>query len=236
MHADSHDRRRLLRCALALSGLAATGAAHAFDLGALSSQDAGAGVRAALERGSAAAVSKLGVNDGFYANPKVRIDLPGWLRQSESTLRMLGMGQKLDELVVSMNRAAEAAVPAAKPLLLGAVHAMSVGDAKAILTGGDGSVTRFFKSHTEQGLTVKFLPIVKQTTQRVGLAQRYNAFAAQGAKLGVVPQQASTIEQYVTQKALDGLYAMIAEEESAIRRDPVGTGSAILGKVFGALR
>ena len=230
------DRRGVLRAAFGVSALAAALGARAFGLADLTSQDAGAAVRAALERGSSTAVAKLGVTDGFFANPRVHIDLPGPLKQGESTLRLLGMGKQIDELVLSMNRAAEAAVPAAKPLLLNAVHAMSLSDAKAILTGGDGSVTRFFKTHTEQGLTGKFLPIVKQATQRVGLAQRYNTFVAQGAKLGVVPAEAATVEQYVTQKALEGLYALIGEEESAIRKDPVATGSAILGKVFGALR
>ena len=211
-------------------------AASALGLSDLSSADASAGVRAALERGSAVAVAKLGVTDGFFGNPQVKIGLPGALKKGESTLRMLGMGKQTDDLVLSMNRAAEAAVPAAKPLLINAVHAMSLSDAKAILSGGDGSVTRFFKDKTQGTLTVKFLPIVRQATQRVGLAQKYNALAGEGSKLGLVSGDAASVEQYVTQRALDGLYLLIEQEEQAIRRDPVGTGSALLGKVFGALR
>jgi hypothetical protein len=219
----------------AVAALAAS-TALALDVGALSNQDAGAGVKAALERGSEAAVSKLGVTDGFFGNPKVKIGLPGALQKGESALRMMGLGKQTDELVLAMNRAAEAAVPQAKPLLLNAVHAMTLSDAKAVLTGGDGSVTRFFREKTQQPLSVKFLPIVRAATQRVGLAQKYNAVAGQGAKLGLVSGDAANVEQYVTQKALDGLYTLIAQEESAIRRDPVGTGSAILGKVFGSLK
>ena len=233
-----HPRHRSHLARWALAGVApwVWAAALALGLGALSNQDAGAGVKAALERGSETAVAKLGVNDGFFGNPKVRIGLPGGLKQSESTLRMMGLGKQTDELVLAMNRAAEAAVPQAKPLLLNAVRSMTLGDAKAILTGGDGSVTRFFRQKTQVPLGVTFLPIVRQATQRVGLAQKYNAVAGQGAKLGLVSGEDANVEQYVTQRALDGLYTLIAQEESAIRRDPAGTGSEILGKVFGSLR
>ena len=227
---------RLAEAVLCSFAVLASAGALALELADLSNQDASAGVKAALERGSAVAVDKLGVPDGFLSNPKVKIPLPGFLKQGESALRMMGMGKQADELVVAMNRAAEAAVPAAKPLLLNAVKSMSLGDAKSILTGGDGSVTRFFKEKTQQPLSVKFLPIVKQATEKVGLAQKYNEYAGQGVKLGLVKGDAASVEQYVTQKALDGLYAMIAEEEGKIRKDPVGAGSAILGKVFGALK
>lgn len=235
-HSQSTVVGWVARLVLLLLAVLASGGALALELADLSSQDASAGVKAALVRGSEVAVAKLGVPDGFLSNPKVKIPLPGALKQGESALRMLGMGKQADELVVAMNRAAEAAVPAAKPLLLNAVKSMSLGDAKGILTGGEGSVTRFFKEKTQQPLSVKFLPIVKQATEKVGLAQKYNAYAAQGAKLGLVKGDAASIEQYVTQKALDGLYAMIAEEEGAIRKNPVGAGSTILGKVFGTLK
>ena len=227
---------RLAGAVFGASLIFASGGAMAKDLADLSNQDASAGVKAALERGSEVAVAKLGVPDGFLGNPKVKIPLPGFLKQGESALRMMGMGKQADELVVAMNRAAEAAVPAAKPLLINAVKSMSLVDAKGILTGDDGSVTRFFKDKTQQPLSVKFLPIVKQATEKVGLAQKYNEYAGQGAKLGLVKGDAASVEQYVTQKALDGLYTMIAEEEGKIRKDPVGAGSAILGKVFGALK
>ena len=238
------DRRTIPRAIIGwlprgvLSALAvlASGGALALDLSGLSNQDASAGVKAALERGSEIAVAKLGVTDGFLSNPKVKIPLPGVLKQGESALRMMGMGKQADELIVAMNRAAEAAVPAAKPLLLNAVKSMSLGDAKSILTGGDGSVTRFFKEKTQQPLSAKFLPVVKRATEKVGLAQKYNEYAGQGVKLGLVKGDAASVEQYVTQKALDALYAMIAEEEGAIRKNPLGAGSAILGKVFGALK
>lgn len=210
--------------------------AFALGLSDLSNQDATQGLKGALDKGAASAVSKLGVPGGFLNNPKVKIPLPPALDQAARGLRMIGRGKDADELVEAMNRAAEQAVPEAKMLLVTAVKSMSVGDAKKILTGGDDSVTQFFRSKTSDALAVKFLPIVKRATDRVGLAQKYNQFAGQGAKLGLVKGDAVNIEQYVTHKALDGLYLMIGEEERAIRQNPAAAGSAIVSKVFGALR
>jgi hypothetical protein len=201
----------------------------------LSNREATSGLKAALEQGSAAAVSRLGVQNGFLNNEKVKIELPRVLEQAKPLLKMTGHGKQLDELVVSMNRAAESAVPLAKPLLLDAVKSMSVNDAKAILTGGETSVTDFFRAKTSGPLAVKFLPIVKGITDRSGLASKYNAAVARISTLNLVPEQQSTVETYVTQRALDGLFYMIGEEEKAIRRDPIGTGSKIIGKVFGSL-
>lgn len=212
----------------------AASAAMALSLADLSNQDAGNGLKAALEKGSLAAVAKLGVENGFLNNDKVKIGLPGILDQARPLLKLSGRGQQLDELVVSMNRAAEAAVPMAKPLLLNAVKSMSVTDAKNILTGGDTSVTNFFRQKTSSELAVKFLPIVKKVTDRSGLSAKYNNVMGQVSKLGV-GQQPATVESYVTERALDGLYKMIEEEEKAIREDPIGSGSKIIGKVFGAL-
>jgi hypothetical protein len=113
---------------------------------------------------------------------------------------------------------------------------MSVEDARRVITGGDGSVTRFFADKTRAPLAVKFLPIVTRATERVDLADKYNAVAAKAAGLGLVDKDDANIQQYVTGKALDGLYLVIGEEERKIRQDPVGTGSAILKKVFGSLR
>ncbi|WP_420473178.1 DUF4197 domain-containing protein [Noviherbaspirillum sp. ST9] len=217
---------------LSLSFLAST--AIAASLSDLSNQDASSGLKAALERGSNAAVARLGVENGFLNNEKVKIQLPSILEQARPILKMTGKGKQLDELVVSMNRAAEAAVPMAKPLLVNAVKSMTLTDAKQILTGGETSVTDFFRQKTSAELAVKFLPIVKKITDRSNLSATYNGAMAQASKLGLGSEQA-TVEGYVTQKALDGLYTIIAEEEKAIRKDPIGTGSKIIGKVFGAL-
>lgn len=213
-----------------------TASAYALSLSDLSNKEASGGVKAALEQGASLAVAKLGVENGFLNNEKVRIPLPKILEQARPLLKLTGKGQQLDDLVVQMNHAAEAAVPLAKPLLLDAVKSMSITDAKNILTGGDTSVTDFFREKTSPKLAVQFLPIVKKVTDRSNLATRYNTTMAMAPKMGLVTKEQATVEGYVTQRALDGLYTMIAEEEKAIRADPIGTGSKLLGKVFGALK
>ena len=222
--------------ALGLLILTAYGQAHALSLGNLTSAEASSGLKTALEKGAMAAVSLLGRPDGFLGNPKVRIPLPGYLEDASRLLKNFGQGRRIDELVTSINRAAEAAVPMGKDLLVGAVRSMNVNDAKNILQGGDTSVTAFFAEKTRAPLGVKFLPVVTQATDKVGLARQYNEFAGKAAGLGLVSQQDANIQQYVTGKTLDGLFLMIGEEEKKIRQDPVGSGSAILQKVFGALK
>lgn len=218
----------------ALAMLAAlAGAVRIARADTISNADAASGIRAALERGASAAVELLGRPDGFLGNPKVRIPLPGFLNDAAKLLKFTGQQRRVDELVTAMNRAAEAAVPAAKSLLVSAVKSMSVGDARSIIAGGQDSVTQFYASKTRTPLRERFLPIVRRETAKVDLAERFNAVAGKAAGMGLVKGDDANIERYVTSKALDGLYLMIGEEEQKIRSDPVGTGSAILAKVFG---
>ncbi|MFZ6874811.1 DUF4197 domain-containing protein [Undibacterium sp. Di27W] len=227
---------RLLLASSLLVVATATTTAHAVSFSDLSNQDASTGLKAALDKGSAAAVSKLGVDGGFLNNDKVKIQLPSILEKARPILQMTGKGQQLDELVVSMNRAAEAAVPMAKPLLVNAVKSMSLTDAKNILTGGETSVTDFFKEKTSAPLSAKFLPMVKGVTDKAGLSAKYNGIMSQAQKFGAVSQQEATVEGYVTQKAMDALFLMIAEEEKSIRQDPLGAGSKAISKVFSLLK
>lgn len=206
------------------------------DLDAISNKDAVSGLKQALTDGSAAAVGLLGKENGFFGNAKVKIPLPPALEQIEGALRLMGKQKQADDLVLAMNRAAESAVPQAKVLLVDAVKKMSVQDAKGILTGGDTAATEYFRRTTEGQLTQRFLPVVKKATDRVGLAQQYNSLAGQGASFGLVGKDEATVENYVTKKALDGLYLMIAEQEKQFRQNPMGAASGIVQKVFGALK
>ena len=223
---------RILGCLALLVTSAAGGAS----LDRISNTDAVSGLKQALNDGSLAAVAKLGVENGYFTNPQVKIPLPPSLKRAEGAMRALGMRKQADELVLSMNRAAEAAAPEAKQLLVDAVKKMSVQDAKKILTGGETAGTEYFKRTTSTQLHQRFLPIVKKATDRVGLAQQYNSIAGQGAALGLVREDQATIENYVTQKALDGLYFMIGEQEKAFRKNPLGASSDIVKRVFGAIR
>ena len=202
----------------------------------ISNADAAGGLRQALSDGSAAAVKILSAENGYFANPKAKIPLPPSLQHIDSGLRMMGMRKQADELVLSMNCAAEAAAPEARQLLVGAVKKMSVQHPKATPTGGDTAATDYFRRTTRAQRTQRFLPIVKKATDRVGLARQCNSLASQGASLGLVKQEEVSIESHVTRKALDGLYLMIAEQEKDFRQNPFGASSAIVKKVFGVLR
>ena len=218
-----------------LAALVISAQALALDLGSLSNADAVSGLKDALTQGASAAVSKLGVEKGFLGNDKVKIPLPDAIKKVESGMRLLGMQKQADELVTAMNRAAEQAVPEAKALLVASIKSMSVQDAKGILTGSNTAATEYFRKTTSGQLTAKFLPIVKKATAKVGLAEKYNNIAGKGVQLGLVDAKQAKIEDYVTQKTLDGLFLMVAEQEQAIRKDPVGTATGMAKKVFSLL-
>ena len=204
-------------------------------LDAISQKEQVSALRTALTQGATAAIGKLGVVDGFLGNPKVTIPLPGKLAKAEKTLRILGLGSETDQLKVAMNRAAEAAVPEAKTIFVGAIKKMTVQDAASILTGPPDAATQYFKRVTSDQLATKFQPIVKKATEKVDLASRYNTVAGKAAEFGLIDASDASIESYVTRKALDGLFLVMADEEAAIRQNPVGQASKLLRKVFGAL-
>ena len=219
----------------AIAGLVAAVPALA-GLESITNQDATTGLREALVKGSQVAVEALGKQDGFFGNGKVKIPLPESAQKVEKVMRQFGMGKQADELILTLNRAAEAAVPEAKALLVDSVKKMSVQDAKAILTGGQDSATQYFKRTTSDQLRAKFLPIVKKATAKVQLAQKYDEYAEKGVKFGLLKKEDANLDNYVTQKALDGLFVMVAEEEARIRQNPAEAATSILKKVFGALR
>ncbi len=223
-----------LSAAIALGSFAVNNA-WAISWSDISNQDASAGLKSALNSSTLKAVEKLAAADGFWNNPKVKIPLPGYLEDARGVMNALGMKKQAEELHLAINRAAENAVGEAKPVFINAIKSMSVQDAKSIISGGQDSGTQFFKGKTSDTLRTKFLPIVKKATERVGLAQKYNEFAGKGAKLGIIKGDQANVESFVTQKALDGLFLMMADEEKAIRADPIGKGTDIVKKVFGAL-
>lgn len=202
----------------------------------VSNTDAASGLKEALLKGAEQSVGNLGKPNGFMGDARVRIGLPESLARGEKLARKLGMGKQLDELIESMNHAAEQAVGEAKPILVNAVKKMTFDDAKGILTGGDDAATQYFKRTTAGPIGDKFLPIVHKATNKVQLADKYNQYAGKAAQLGLVDQKDANLDSYVSQKTLDGLFLMMAEQEKTIRHDPIGSGSALIQKVFGSLR
>jgi len=217
------------------AGLLLSASAFALSLGDLSQSDATGGLKDALTQGAQIAVKQLGVPGGFSNNKEVRIELPGNLGKVAKKMKQFGMGAQVDQLETSMNLAAEAAVPQAQAILVDAVKKMSVTDAKGILAGGEDSATEYLNKSSREQIRAKFLPIVKQATDKVGLAQQYNSFAGQAATLGVLDAKSSNIEGYVTEKALDGLFEMIAKQEEGIRANPAAAATSLAKKVFGVL-
>ena len=226
----------MFRSVLACCVLALSLAAHAGLLDQVSQTEMTTGLKDSLQQGAISAISKLGQENGFFNNAKVKIPLPKPMQQAEKLMRAFGMKKQADELVLSMNRAAEAAVPEAKALFVGAVKTMSAPDAYGILKGGEDSATQYFRKTTEDPLRGRFLPIVVKAIEKVGLAQQYNAVAGKAAKLGLIKGTDTNVENYVTQKALDGLYVMMADEEKAIRANPVKASTDIAKKIFDLLR
>ena len=200
----------------------------------LSDGDVVNGLKEALSQGSTAAVAKLGTSNGFLNNERVKIPLPETLQKAEGLLRTLGQGKVVDDLITTMNRAAEAAVPEARTLLLDAIKKMTVQDAKNILNGGDSAATNYFRKTTEVQLHSKFLPIVTKTTNKLALAEKYNQYAGQASKVGLMDEKQASVQEYVTAKALDGLFLMIADEEKAIRQNPMERTGYWIKKVFGS--
>ena len=225
----------MLRLTTLAAGLLLSAGAFALSLSDLSQSDASGGLKDALTQGAQIAVKQLGKPGGFSDNDEVRIELPGKLGKAAQTMKMMGMGEQVEELEASMNKAAEAAVPQAQSILVDAVKKMTVSDAKAILAGGEDSATQYLNKSSREQIRAKFLPIVKQATDKVGVAQQYNSFAGQAAALGVVDAKSANVENYVTEKALDGLFKMIAEQEASIRQNPAGAATSLAKKVFGAL-
>lgn len=216
-------------------GLILSAQALALGVDDLSGKETSSGLKEALSRGADLAVTQLGKPNGFMGDARVKIPLPESLQGAEKMMRKLGMKKQADKLIETMNRAAETAVLEAKPILINAVKNMSFDDAKAILTGGDDAATQYFKRTTSAPIGEKFLPIVKQATAKVKLADKYNQYAGKAAGLGLIDEKDADLDSYVTQKTLDGLFLLIAEQEKAIRKDPIGTGSKLLQTVFGAL-
>ena len=205
-------------------------------LAQFSNKDQISGLKQALTQGAETAVSNLAKKDGYLGNDRVRIPLPDSLKKADKAMRKFSMGKYSDELITSMNRAAEAAVPEAKTLFVGAIKKMTVADAKSILTGGDDAATQYFRKNTETALAGKFKPIVGNAMKKVKLAETYDQFAGKGEKFGLVDKRDANLDDYITHKAMDGLFLMMAEQEKVIRTDPLKATGSLAKKIFSAIK
>jgi hypothetical protein len=208
---------------------------------ALSQTDMVDGLKEALGKGVQHAITQLGHDGGFLTNAHVKIPMPEKLHTVEKTLRTLKQDQLADDFVATMNHAAEQAVPEAASVFSAAVKAMSIDDAKSILTGTNNAATQYFRRTTETNLFERFLPVVKKATDQTGVTSAYKQLMdkAGSSSLGsfgnsLFGAQSLDVDAYVTHKALDGLFQMVAAEEKSIRENPVARTTDLLQKVFGA--
>ena len=191
------------------------------------------GLKEALAVGTGRAVERIGVRDGFWLNRDVNIPLPESLRKVEKTLRTFGQGRLVDEFHLSINRAAEAAVPEAVTIFGDAIRAMTLGDARRILDGPSNAATEYFRGRTQGALFARFKPTVAKATASVGATRRYKELAAKVSKVSS-SFQVQDLDAYVTDKALAGLFRTLADEELKIRQDPAARTTELLKRVFGA--
>ena len=199
----------------------------------LSQEEVGSGLKEALSRGVEKGVNQLSKPDGFFKDLSIKIPLPEEANKVESKLRSLGQGEKVDETIESLNRAAEDASIAAKDIFMDAIKGMSIDDAMSILRGEDNAATLFLDKSTRANLISKFKPIVKTSLDKVGATKNWNAIFTSYNKLPMVQKVNPDLVEYVTGKAIDGLFIQIAKEELKIRQDPAARVSDLLKKVFG---
>ena len=192
------------------------------------------GLKEALSNGTQSAINNLGRTDGFFKNPKVRIPMPESLEKVEKTLRKLKQDKTVDEFILSMNRAAEQAVPEAASIFSDTIRSMSFDDTRDILQGPEDAATQYFKHYSGARIEEKMLPIVKKSTNAAGITAKYkNMVDKMGTLSSLVDKKSLDIDRYVTRKALEGLFKMLAAEEKLIRNDPAARTTTLLKKVFG---
>lgn len=201
--------------------------------GALSEEEVGAGLKEALTKGVEKGVSQLSKADGYFGDPEIKIPLPEEAANVETKLRNMGQGQKVDEAIESINRAAEDAANGAKDIFVGAIKKMTVSDAMSILRGEDDAATKYLDKTTRAELVEKFKPVIKASLDKVGATKNWNTIFTTYNKIPLVEKVNPDLDEYATNKAIDGLFIQIAKEELSIRTNPAARVSDLLKKVFG---
>jgi hypothetical protein len=199
----------------------------------LTEKDAADGIKEALVNGTGQSVKVVSIQDGYWGNPEIKIPFPAEAQEMESKLRAIGMGKKVDEFNVSMNRAAEKAATEAKPIFVAAIKGMTVKDAINIVKGADNAATMYLKNATTPELIEKFQPVIKTSLDNVNATKYWTDLITMYNKIPLVKKMNPNLSDYVTRKAIDGLFIMIAKEELKIRKDPMARTTELLRKVFG---
>lgn len=204
-----------------------------FSNSALTQQDAANGIKQALVKGASTGVDLVSKVDGYLANPEIKIPFPPDAAAIETELRAIGLGKQIDQVILSMNRAAEDAAHDAKPIFVNAIKKMTITDAISIVRGDSNAATNYLKNGTSAALILKFQPSIKSSLEKVKATKYWTDIVTTYNKLPLVTRMNPNLSEYVTGKAIDGLFVMIGKEEVAIRKDPVARTTDLLKKVFG---
>ncbi len=200
----------------------------------LGSTKIGQGIKEALRVGIDNTVKLAGKQDGYFANQAIKILMPEKLRPVEGMLRKIGMGSKMDEFILSMNRAAESAAPYARDIFIDAITNMSIEDAQGLMQGGDTAATAYFQRKTSAQLAQVYKPIVTKTMSQYGVSNQYQAIMGKYQSIPFASKfPAPSIEDYTVQKSLDGLFKTLGEQEKQIRLNPTARTTDLLKQVFG---
>jgi hypothetical protein len=200
----------------------------------LTEEDIVKGLKQALEIGTNNAIALVSRNNGYFKNPEIKIPLPDNVQKAEKFIRGIGFSRQVDDFELSMNRAAERAAPKAKAIFWDAIKNMSFSDARSILSGPEDAATSYFRQKTSPLLHSDFKPIVNQAMSEVGVTRTYQSVEQKMRPLPFIGSMSVDLDEYVTDKALDGLFLMLAEEEKKIRQDPAARVTVLLKKVFGS--
>lgn len=196
-------------------------------------QEAVSGIKEALSKGTAKGVEMVSKKDGYFGDAEIKIPFPPEAKTIEDKLRAIGLGKKVDEVVLSINRAAEDAAVKAKDIFLAAIKEMTVKDAINIVKGNDDAATQYLKTHTSAELKKQFTPIIEESLKKVNATKYWSEAIAAYNKIPMVKKMNPNLTEYVTDKAIEGLFVKIAKEEKEIRKNPIARTSELLKKVFG---
>jgi len=230
---EMNSRRLFLLSPLPLAAQVPGGIFDRLGLGSKGNGRIADGLKEALRVGANNAVSVTGKKEGFFVNEFIRILLPAPIRKAERGLRIAGMGGKLDELILGMNRAAEAAAPFAKDIFGSAIMQMTFSDAQNMFKGSDTAATDYFREKTSATLAGQFKPPVAKVMGEVGVTQQFSQITAQASRIPFLNMEKMDLETYVVDRALFGLFHVLGQEETKIRRDPAARVTSILKDVFG---
>ena len=202
----------------------------------LTTAEVAEGLKEALVKGISTGADLVSITDGYFKNPEIKIPFPPEVKKVEDTFRKIGLGSQVDKFVMTLNRGAEDAAKEAKPIFIAAIKSMTIQDAWSILRGEDNAATEYLKRTTSALLKEKFKPVIQSSLNKVNATKYYGEIVSRYNQIPLVDKVNPNLDDYATDKAIEGLFVMIAKEEKSIRLDPVARTTELLKRVFGSAK